>query len=91
MPAPVTKAIASEPPSAMSRSTGSTGSLIGWPLIRIGTPVSSPSRGGLSATYAPYSTRNVTAAKTENTAACTFSVVQNTSTYPSESNHSDST
>jgi hypothetical protein len=45
----------------------------------------------LNATNAPYRTRKVTAAKPQNTAACRFSLVQNTSMYPSEPNHSDST
>ena len=53
MPAPVMTAITADATSAINRRTGSTGSLIGWPLIRIGTPVSSPSRAGLRMTNEP--------------------------------------
>jgi hypothetical protein len=53
MPAPVAKATITDTASAASFRTGSTGSLIGWPLIRIGRPASSPSRAGLSARNDP--------------------------------------
>ena len=43
MPRPVSTDTNSAPTPAMSRSTGSTGSLIGWPLMRMVPPVSSPS------------------------------------------------
>jgi len=49
----VITAISNDPPSAINRITGSTGSRIGWPLMRIGSPASSPSLAGLSATNAP--------------------------------------
>ena len=50
---PVAAAISNEPASAAVRITGSTGSLIGWPLIRIGSPASSPSLSGFSARNDP--------------------------------------
>ena len=91
MPAPVAAAMTSDAPSATSLITGSTGSLIGWPLIRIGRPASSPSRAGFSARNEPYRMRNVTTAKPRKTAARRLSVVQKTSEKPSESNQSAST
>ena len=45
MPAPVAAAMASDNPTAISLRTGSTGSLIGWPLMRM--LLSSPSRSRL--------------------------------------------
>ena len=51
--APVAAAISSEPPTATMRITGSTGSLIGCPLIRIGSPASSPRLAGFSARNDP--------------------------------------
>ena len=64
----------------MSRNTGSTGSLIGWPLMTIVAPLArSPREAGLSARNDPYRTKNVTAANPVKTAACRFSVFQKTS------------
>ena len=45
------------------RSTGSTGSLTGWPLIRMVPPPMSPRRAASARRNEPYSTTNVTAAK----------------------------
>ena len=59
MPSPVTAAIASARPAAISFRTGSTGSFTGWPLIRMVPPPMSPSRAGFSARNAPYRTRKV--------------------------------
>jgi len=78
IPAPVAKAISSEATIAISRSTGSTGSLIGCPLIRIGKPVSSPRRGGFNATNDPYRMTNVASVNVLKTVACRFSVFQKT-------------
>ena len=91
MPAPVMRATAADATNAISRSTGSTGRRSGWPLIMMLPPAISPRRAGLSATYEPYSTRNVTAAKIRKAAACRFRVRQKTPAYPSESNQSAST
>ena len=89
--APVAAAITNEPPSATRRMTGSTGSFIGWPLIRIGSPASSPSLGGFSARNAPYRIRNVATAKKVNVWPWSRRLVQNTSATPSDSNQSAST
>jgi len=62
----------------MSRSTGSTGSVSGWPLIRILPPAISPSRSGFSARNDPYRTAKVTSAKAVKTSAWTFRVFQKT-------------
>mgnify|MGYP003950257927 CR=1 FL=1 len=54
--APVIAAMARATPSAMRRSTGSTGSRSGWPFTRIALPTNSPRRGatGASADSACY-------------------------------------
>ncbi len=79
MPAPLASATTSAAASAISRSTGSTGSVSGWPLIRMRPPAISPSRSGLSARNDPYSTAKVTTVKSVKILAWTFSVFQKTS------------
>src|SRR5579872_3675354 len=79
IPAPVNTATTAAAPIATSFNTGSTGSLIGWPLMRMGMPVNSPSFAGLKSTNAPYSRRNVTTANPVNTVAWMFRDFQNTS------------
>jgi hypothetical protein len=79
MPAPLASDTTSAAPSAINRSTGSTGSVSGWPLIRILPPAISPSRSGLSARNDPYRTAKVTPAKTVKISAWTFRVFQKTS------------
>src|SRR6516164_9287297 len=90
-PAAVATAIRSEAASAIRLSTGSTGSLIGCPLMRSGTLFSSPSPAGLSARNEPYNAANVASANSDNTSPWRLRVFQNTPPYPSESNQRAST
>ncbi len=88
---PVPAATTNAPAAAISRNTGSTGSLIGCPLMRIGRPASSPSRAGFNNRYDPYRTRKVTRKKPVKISARRLSVFQKTSAYPSDPNQSAST
>ncbi len=92
MPAPVPKAMMSDRTSAMARSTGPTGTVTGRPLmIMTGPEPSSPNVAGFRARNAPYNTVNVAPVNRASNVAWMFSVVQNTSAYPSEPNQSAST
>ena len=91
MPAPAASATTSDTTPPAIRTTGSTGSWIGCPLIIIGRRASSPSRAGLKARNAPYTTPIVARKNPVKTVACRFSVFQKTAAYPSDSNQSAST
>ena len=92
MLAPVTSAMTSDTRIAMARSTGPTGTVMGRPLMKMTPPEpSSPKVVGFSARNAPYNAANVVPVNTANNMASMFSVVQNTSAYPSDPNQSAST
>jgi hypothetical protein len=65
----VASATTSAMPSAISRRTGSTGSVSGCPLIRIRPPAISPRRSGLRTRKDPYRMAKVAIAKTLKTPA----------------------
>ena len=92
MPAPVTTAMMNDTTMAMARSTGPTGTVTGRPLMTMTPPEpNSPNVVGFRARNAPYNTANVAPVNPANSAAWRFSVVQNTSPYPSDPNQSAST
>src|SRR5262245_45499413 len=92
MRTPVNTAMMSDTTNAMTRSAGPTGTVTGRPLMKMTPPEpGAPNVAGFSARNAPYNTANVAAVNTANSAAWMFSVVQNTSAYPSDPNQSAST
>src|SRR3954449_510532 len=92
MPAPVIRAMMSDATIAMARSTGPTGTVTARPLMIMTRPEpSSPKVVGFSARNAPYNAANVAPVNTAKSVASMFSVLQNTSAYPSDPNQSAST